>query len=316
MDDNWRYYHRTIQSIYLRKEGMNTLVDNKLIDRLNKKSILVSDGATGTSLQQRGLPKGLASEVWVLENPQAIIDLHKDFISGGSDIILTCTFSGSSIRLAQSNLKDRTVEVNKKAVDIAHKAIEGNDVLIAASIGPSGMLLEPYGTLSIDDARSNYLEQVKALDQSGIDLFVVETQFDINEARIILEAIRSISQLPLVCSFSFDRGKRTMMGITPSQIAKELGEFDLSAIGINCGKSLEDNLICLNELKSVTTLPIWFKPNAGMPKIDNTGKPTYDITPGIMGSLVKEWIKSGASIIGGCCGTSPTHLTIIAKNIL
>ena len=106
-----------------------------------------------------------------------------------------------------------------------------------------------------------------------------------------------------------------MMGITPSQIAKELGEFDLNAIGINCGKSLEDNLICLNELKSVTTLPIWFKPNAGMPKIDNTAKPNYDITPDIMGSLVKEWIKSGASIIGGCCGTSPTHLTLIAKNI-
>ncbi len=294
---------------------MNTLVDNKLIDRLNKKSILVSDGATGTSLQQRGLPKGLASEVWVLENPQAIIDLHKEFISGGSDIILTCTFGGSPIRLAQSNLKDRTVEVNKKAVDIAHKAIEGNDVLIAASIGPSGMLLEPYGALRIDDARSNYLEQVKALDQSGVDLFVVETQFDINEAKIILEAIRSISQLPIVCSFSFDRGARTMMGITPSQIAKELGEFDLNAIGINCGKSLEDNLICLNELKSVTTLPIWFKPNAGMPKIDNTAKPNYDITPDIMGSLVKEWIKSGASIIGGCCGTSPTHLTLIAKNI-
>jgi 5-methyltetrahydrofolate--homocysteine methyltransferase len=287
--------------------------ENKLLNELNKKKVLISDGATGTNLQQRGLSRGIPAESWVLENPQAIINLHKDFIAAGANIILTCTFGGTALRLAQSNLKRQVIEINQKAVGLAHQAAEGNHVLIAGSIGPLGVMLKPLGTLDIQDAKAYYIEQARVLDQSGIDFFLVETQFDIHEAIAALEGIQEVSDLPVVCSFSYDRGTRTMMGVKPAQTAQELSKFNLTALGINCGKSLEDNLIALKELSTATQLPIWFKPNAGMPKMDEFGNPVYDITPEIMGDQVTNWLEAGASIIGGCCGTSPDHLKAIAS---
>ena len=288
---------------------------NKLMDLLQKNKILISDGATGTNLQQRGLERGIPTEVWVLEKPEEIIKLNKDFIAAGSNIILTCTFGASPIRLAQNNLEGKTAEINQKAVLLTKKAIEGTQVLIAGSMGPLGHILKPYGDLEIETAKNNFKEQALALDQAGIDFFLVETQFDLNEVKAALQAIQQVSSQPIVCSFSYDRGTRTMMGVKPSQTAKELEGFGLTAIGINCGKSLEDNLNSLIELKQSTQLPIWFKPNAGLPKLDDSGKPIYEITPEAMGNQVHEWINAGANIIGGCCGTSPAHLKSIADAI-
>jgi 5-methyltetrahydrofolate--homocysteine methyltransferase len=286
---------------------------NKLLDLLQKNNILISDGATGTNLQQRGLDRGKPPEVWVLEKPEKIIKLNKDFIAAGSNILLTCTFGASPIRLAQNNLEGKTAEINQKAVLLTKKATEGTQVLIAGSMGPLGHMLKPYGDLEIETANNNYKEQALALDQAGIDFFLVESQFDLNEVKIALESIQQVSTLPIVCSFSYDRGTRTMMGVKPSQTATELTGFGLTAIGINCGKSLEDNLSSLIQLKQATQLPIWFKPNAGLPKLDDSGKPVYDITPEDMGNQVHKWIDAGANIIGGCCGTSPAHLKSIAE---
>ena len=285
---------------------------NKLLDLLQKNKILISDGATGTNLQQRGLERGTPPEVWVLEKPEEIIKLNKDFIAAGSNILLTCTFGASPIRLAQNNFEGKTAEINQKAVLLTKKSIEGTQVLIAGSMGPLGHMLKPYGDLEIETAKNNYEEQALALDQAGIDFFLVESQFDLNEVKVALQAIQQVSTRPIVCSFSYDRGTRTMMGIKPSQTATELAGFGLTAIGINCGKSLEDNLNSLIELKQATQLPIWFKPNAGLPKLDDSGKPIYEITPEAMGNQVHEWINAGANIIGGCCGTSPAHLKSIA----
>ena len=289
---------------------------NKLLDLLQKNKILVSDGATGTNLQQRGLEHGTPPEVWVLEKPEEIIKLNKDFIAAGSDILLTCTFGASPIRLAQNNLEGKTAEINQKAVLLTKKSTEGTQVLIAGSMGPLGHMLKPYGDLEIETAKNNYKEQALALDQAGIDFFLVESQFDLNEVKVALQAIQKVSIRPIVCSFSYDRGTRTMMGVKPSQTATELAGFGLTAIGINCGKSLEDNLNSLLELKQATQLPIWFKPNAGLPKLDDSGKPIYEITPEDMGNQVHEWINAGANIIGGCCGTSPAHLKSIMDALI
>jgi len=288
---------------------------NKLAELIQNNKILISDGATGTNLQQRGLERGIPPEVWVLEKPDEIIKLNKDFIAAGSDILLTCTFGASPIRLAQNNLEGRTVEINQKAVLLTRQSTKGTQVLIAGSMGPLGHMLKPYGDLEIDVARSNYEEQAIALDQADIDFFLVESQFDLKEFKVAFEAIQKVSTRPIVCSFSYDRGTRTMMGVKPSQTATELTGFGLTAIGINCGKSLEDNLKCLIELKQATQLPIWFKPNAGLPKMDASGKPVYDVTPEAMGNQVHYWIDAGAKIIGGCCGTSPAHLKAIADAI-
>jgi len=289
--------------------------NNKFLRAIEHKRTIVSDGATGTSLFSRGLPKGVAPEVWVLENPTSIVQLHKDFIAAGAEIILTCTFGGSSIRLNQSNLSSKSQEINRKAVNLAKVAVKGTTVLVAGSMGPLGQMLKPLGSLDLSKAEIIYSKQAKVLSETGVDLLVIETQYDLIEAKAAIRGARLVSSLPIVCSFSFDRGTRTMMGVSPKIMAHELSSFNLSAIGINCGRSLKDNLQALIELSQSTNLPIWFKPNAGLPEIDKSGNPKYTITPKMMGAQVKDWIISGAKIVGGCCGTSPEYLREIAYNV-
>jgi len=280
---------------------------------LKNKGLLISDGATGTNLIQRGLPQGKTAEEWVLENPGEILRLHQDFVEAGSDLFLTSTFGGSKVRLEQSGLADRFAEVNSRAVALAKEAAINTNVLVAGSIGPLGHMLKPLGPLEEKDAEIFYLDQAKILVESGVDLLVVETQFDLAEASIGVNAALASGSLPVICSFSFDRGTKTMMGVSPAKFAQSIGKSGVTALGINCGKSLEDNLNALKELADATDLPIWFKPNAGLPKLTDDGKPFYDVTPEIMANHVESWIASGAKIIGGCCGTTPAHLKAIAE---
>jgi 5-methyltetrahydrofolate--homocysteine methyltransferase len=280
-----------------------------------KQGVLVSDGATGTNLQKYGLPRGVASDVWVLDQPQRVLQLHREFIAAGSDILLTNTFGGSRIRLAKSNLENRAVELNRAAVELARQAATGTAALVAGSMGPTGELLYPNGLLQEDEMRMAFTEQAHALVDAGVDLLVVETQFDLAEAKIAIESIRSFSDLPVVCSFSFDRGTRTMMGVKPTQLAAELEPLGVNLLGINCGKNLPDNLLNLQALRQSTQLPIWFKPNAGLPHIDENGESIYDISPDDMGLSARNWIENGAAIVGGCCGTSPEHLHQIALHV-
>jgi len=280
---------------------------------LNENKLLISDGATGTNLIQRGLPQGKTAENWVLDEPEKILQLHRDFINAGSDVILTSTFGGSKIRLEQSGMADRFTEVNSRAVALAREAAINSKVLIAGSIGPLGHMLKPLGPLDEKDAIIFYREQANILVKSGVDILVVETQFDLAEASIGVSAALSSGDLPVICSFSFDRGTKTMMGVSPAKFVQAFGNSGVAALGINCGKSLEDNLNALKELADATDLPIWFKPNAGLPKLTDDGKPFYDVTPEIMASHVESWIESGAKIIGGCCGTTPSHLKAIVE---
>jgi 5-methyltetrahydrofolate--homocysteine methyltransferase len=280
-----------------------------------QKKVLVADGATGTNLQKRGLPQGSPSDLWVFDNPAAITQLHRDFIQAGSDIILTNTFGGSRLRLAKSGLGERCVELNQKAVELARSAAAGTSVLVAGSIGPLGEFLKPNGLLDESDASATFSEQARTLIDAGVDLIVVETQFDLAEARLAVEAVRAYNtDLPLVCSFSYDRGIRTMMGVKPTQMASQFESAGVNLLGINCGRSLPDNLKALEELHAATRLPIWFKPNAGLPRANPQGESIYDVSPEDMGAQVANWIKLGARVVGGCCGNSPEHVQQIALN--
>jgi len=284
------------------------MTKKNLLERLGDGEILVSDGATGTNLQLVGMERGKSAEDWVLENPQAIMDLERQFIDAGSDIILTCTFGGTRLRLAASGLADKVVEINQKAVELAKKAIGDRNILLAGSIGPTGSMMQPLGPLSVEDARATFSEQAKILVEAGVDLLVIETQFDLAEARAAIQAVRELSALPLVVSFSYDRGKRTMMGVSAKSMFEMTSAFAVDLLGINCGRSLDDNLAVLKELRDLTDKPIWFKPNAGLPGINEAGKAEYSVTPEMMVEAAREWIAAGANIIGGCCGTSPSHL--------
>ena len=285
------------------------------LSRIKNGGVLVADGATGTNLIAKGLPSGLTAKSWVMDQPERITQLHQDFITAGADIILTSSFSASSIRLKASSLDGKSDLVNHKAVELAHESVGNGQVYVAGSLGPLGQLLKPYGPVSVDEAKSAYAAQAHALTEAGADLLVLETQFDMSEVLSAIEGIRQVSGLPLVVSFSYDRGRRTMMGISPTQVAERLEALPVDAIGINCGRSLDENLQNLIELRSLTTKPIWFKPNAGLPHLDSSGNTVYDITPNAMGALVQSWLDAGAQVVGGCCGTTPEHLTEISSHV-
>lgn len=288
----------------------------EFLSLLNQKPTLVLDGATGTNLQKRGLPIGTAPETWLFDNPGGISQLYSDFVQAGSDIILTCTFGGNRTRLGHANLAERITDVNRIAVELARQVTKGKDVLVAGSIGPTGEMMQPFGTLGEEQAFEIYAEQAKILIEAGVDLLVIETQFDLTEAIAAVKAVRSLSDdIALVCSFSYDRGVRTMMGVKPVQMAETFNPMAVDALGVNCGKSLEDNLNVLSTLKENTNKPIWFKPNAGLPTSNPDGTTSYDVTPQMMADQVPAWIGAGAKLVGGCCGTSPEHLAAIARRV-
>lgn len=288
----------------------------EFLEKLHSGKVLVSDGATGTNLQARGLPRGMPSDLWVLENPQQIVALHRDFIAAGSQVILTASFGGTAIRLKGVGLAERAEEINRAAVGLAKQAAAGTGVFVAGSMGPLGELLKPLGTLEEAEAYAAYAAQAGTLSEAGVDALVIETQYDLAEASLAVKAARSVCSLPLVVSFSYDRGRRTMMGVKPAQMAAEMSALGVEALGINCGRSLAENLENLKELRAATSLPVWFKPNAGLPVIGADGNPAYDVTPEGMGAAAAEWLKAGAQVVGGCCGTTPQHLGAIRAAVL
>ncbi len=290
----------------------------KFLERIHAGEILVADGATGTNLLARGLPRGVVAETWLFERPDAILQLHLDFLQAGADILLTNTFGASPLRLEAGEVGRGVVEVNQRAVDVARQAAAAleRQVYIGGSLGPCGKLLKPYGALGEDELYASDLAQVEALAAAGVDFLVIETQFDLKEAALALKAVKTAAPgVPVVCSFSYDRGTRTMMGVSPAKMAAQLSELGPDLLGINCGKGLDDNLKALQELRQATTLPIWFKPNAGLPKVDKEGNTYYDLTPPEMGALAPQWVAEGAAVVGGCCGTSPEHLAAIAAAV-
>lgn len=288
----------------------------KFLELLAAGEVLISDGAVGTGLQQIGLPIGAAPESWVLENPGSILELHNQFIQAGAEIILTCTFGGTRARLAEFHLEAKFAAVNRQAVEIARTAAEGRDVLVAGSIGPLGFRLAPDGTMSVDAARTEFSKQAELLCDEGVDLIVIETQYCVNEARAAVNGVRSVDEdIPIVCSFSFDRDACTWTGEGLEDIVAVIGSMAVDVLGINCGLSLTQNLEALKRLGQLTDKPIWFKPNAGIPVMNEDGVPIYPIAPVEMGAAVPRWIEAGAQIVGGCCGTSPVHLREISKQV-
>ncbi|MFH2038871.1 MAG: homocysteine S-methyltransferase family protein [Chloroflexota bacterium] len=285
------------------------------LDQLNSGKILVSDGATGTNLQKVGLAAGMSPEEWVMEQPQKILDLESAFVRSGSDIILTCTFGGTRLRLKDGAYHDKVAEVNHKAVELARQAAsERMGIMVAGSMGPVGGLLKPYGPLTVEEVTAAYTEQAVALTEAGVDLLVIETQFSLDEALAALSAVREAGDLPVVVSFSYDRGLRTMMGVKPSQVINTFQPLGVNAIGANCGTSLENmEMIVRDYAKLAPEMPIWAKPNAGMPELDETGETIFKITPQEMGMATRKNIAAGARIVGGCCGNTPEHLAEIVR---
>jgi 5-methyltetrahydrofolate--homocysteine methyltransferase len=286
------------------------------IDRINQGEVLIADGATGTNLHAMGLKAGIPPEDLVMEQPEKLFELANRFVAAGSDIILTCTFGGTSLRLNDSKYAGQVAEVNRRAAGIARQAASKRaDVLVGGSIGPTGLLMKPYGPLEPGQAREAYEEQARALAEGGVDLLVIETMFAMEEADAAYDAARAVTKLPVVVSFSYDRGVRTMMGVKPADVIRHFIDKGADMVGANCGTSLENMEKVIQEYQAtLPAVPLWIKPNAGLPRMVE-GISTYDVTPEMMAEAAKKFAGMGAKVLGGCCGNTPEHVAAIAHAI-
>jgi len=281
-------------------------------DLLAERTVLLADGATGTNYQNMGIEPGVAPEEWVFDAPDRVRELHRRFVEAGSDLVLTCTFGATAPRLADGPLAGRATEVNARAVELAREAA-GDDRLVAGSLGPTGQLVEPYGLLTRETAVDAYAEQARALAEGGADLLVLETFFALEEALWAVEGARSATDLPIVASFSFDQGTHTMMGLSPTDVVSAVAPLGVAALGANCGRSLEDTDAIVTEfLAAAPSVPLWVKPNAGVPRIVGDTV-VYEADPETLAEHVRVYAERGARIVGGCCGSTPEHIAAIAR---
>ncbi len=299
----------------------------RFLARLRTGDVLVADGATGTLLQTMGLAPGEAPEAWLFKQPDKIRALHRGYVEAGSDLILTCTFGGTRFRLADHSLQstdavsvgDRVVAVNRRAAELAREIADGASTLLSTSVfvagdmGPTGQLLAPLGPLTPEEVADAYAEQARGLVEGGADFLLVETMSDLGEAKAAIEGARRVSDLPLVCTFSFDTHGRTMMGLKPEAAAREIAPL-VEGIGANCGQDPVEYLGFMHAMRAAAPDAIlWAKPNAGLPHLNEGGEVVYDATPEDMAQIARQLRDAGAQIIGGCCGTTPAHVAAMAQ---
>jgi 5-methyltetrahydrofolate--homocysteine methyltransferase len=289
----------------------------KIQELLAENRVVITDGATGTWLAEKGeLLPGQPPELLNLSNPESIKKAHREYLEAGSEIILTNTFGANPFKLARLNFAEKAEEINRQAVILAREARGNTRALIAGDIGPSGELLAPLGNLSAEELSSGYRKVISVLEDSGVDLFLLETFSSIKEAEIIAETVLKTSSLPIIVSLTFaigKRGPRTLMGESPEDAAQAFGNLIFS-LGTNCGGGSRETITIISTLKKQTCLPLWAKPNAGKPRISEE-KTAFPESPEDAAILAKELADAGAKFIGGCCGTTPAHIKAIKNHL-
>ena len=288
---------------------------DRLTPLLAERPWLLADGATGSNLFERGLQSGDAPELWNADHPERVADLQRAFVQAGADIILTNSFGGTRHRLKLHRAEDRVAELNEKAARSARAEADHADrvVLVAGSMGPTGEILEPLGPLSVDDARAAFAEQAAALARGGVDLLWIETMSSIEETEAAVAGAKSAG-LPVVATLSFDTNGRTMMGITPSELAGLHRKHNLAACGSNCGTGPSELVACIVNLATASdpSAVLVAKANCGIPQFID-GEIRFNGTPELMAQYACLSLDAGARIIGGCCGTTPEHVRIMRR---
>jgi 5-methyltetrahydrofolate--homocysteine methyltransferase len=288
-----------------------------LINRLKDGEILVADGAIGTMLMDYGLKPGEPPESFNLTRPQVLEEIASLYLDAGVDIIQTNTFGASPLRLSIYSLEDKMEEINRNAVLAVRKVVK-DQAYIAASCGPSGKLLKPYGDTEPEEVYNSFERQIKALVSAGVDAICIETMTDLVEATLAIKAVKAVSpSTPVMATMTFDptpRGFYTVMGASVKESAQRLQQAGADIIGSNCGNGIENMIKISQEFKKHSTLPIIIRSNAGLPEMQGD-KPIYPETPEFMAEKAKELIQSGVSIIGGCCGTTPQHIQAIRRMV-
>lgn len=281
-------------------------------DELTKKGVVLLDGATGSNLRKAGMPVGISSEQWVLENPKVLQELQSAYVEAGSQIVYAPTFAANRISLRNFNLQDRVVELNTKLVKISKDGV-GSRALVAGDLTTTGQLLEPQGNLTYDALYQAYREQIKALVDAGVDLIGAETMLGVDETVVALDAAQSVCDIPMMCSLTLEADGTAMYGGNAVEAVMTLQEMGAAAVGLNCSVGPDQLESVVANMKAVAKVPIIAKPNAGMPVINEKGEAIYDMNADDFARHAKRLVEVGAGIVGGCCGTTPEYIRRLAE---
>ena len=284
------------------REEFRSLVESKIV---------ILDGATGSNLLAAGMPKGVCPEQWILEHPDVMVELQKEYIKVGTDILYSPTFTGNRIKLTEYGLAARIEQMNRDLAAISRRAIDESGVdrkvYVAGDLTMTGQQLYPVGTLQFEELVEVYKEQVRYLIAGGVDLFVVETMMSLNECRAAVLAVKETCDLPVMVTMTFKEDMRTFYGTDPATALITLQNMGVDAVGANCSTGPDRMIEIIQQMRKYANVPIICKPNAGLPKLVD-GKTVYDMGPEQFAKDMRVIVEQGASIVGGCCGTTPEYI--------
>jgi len=289
---------------------------NDLVKRIKSGDIVLGDGAMGTRLIELGLTLNEAPEVWNLTKPDIIKEIHKSYFDAGSDYATSNTFGGNRKKLEFFNHHDKVIELNTYGIDHIN-SVKPDGCYCFASMGSTGVLIEPFGEMKLNEASDIFSEQSDIFEKAGADAILIETMIDMEEAYAAAKASLETTNLPVIVSFTFNispSGIRTMMGNSASDIVNRFKDLDIVALGANCGCGIEDMIKIIKEYRSCTDSPLLAQANAGMPELQD-GVNVYKETPEFMGDRIYQLLDAGTTILGGCCGTNQAHISRFKKEI-
>ena len=276
---------------------------------------LLLDGATGSNLMKRGMPRGVCTELWIDAHPEILLDLQREYVAAGSDIIYAPTFSANRHTLEREGLGDQVGELNRRLVALSRQAA-GGKALVAGDMTTTGIPLEPNGPMEYNRLHEIYREQAAALAEGGADLIVIETMLGIDETAVALEAVREVCDLPVLCSLTVQSDGSAYFGGNCVDAVEELQELGASAAGVNCSCGPEQLVSLVRNMKAVAKIPLLVKPNAGMPAISDDGEAVYPMTAAEFAAHMRVLLEAGANLIGGCCGTTPEFIAEMKRELL
>ena len=282
-------------------------------ERLSQ-GVLVLDGATGSNMRLAGMPVGVCTEQWILDHPEPILRLQSAYAAAGSDIVYAPTFMANRVGLTHHGLQDRIAAMNRGLVALTKRAVDGR-ALVAGDLTTTGQPLAPAGMMSYQELFETYAEQVGLLVEAGVDLLVAETMLSIEETACAVEAAKSVCDLPVMCSLTVESDGHLLFGGTIVEAVETLQALGAAAVGLNCSVGPDQLEAVVGAMKAVATVPVIAKPNAGVPVIDDKGTAHYSMDADRFVACMEKLVAQGATIVGGCCGTTPEYIQKLAAAV-
>lgn len=275
--------------------------------RLADEKIILLDGATGSNLILAGMPRGISTEQWIIENPSALIDLQRAYAKAGSDIVYAPTFAANAVSLMNFDLQDQVAKLNRELVRISQEAVQGQ-ALVAGDITTAGQLMEPQGEMTYDRLFEVYRQQIECLSEAGVDLLVAETMLGVEETMAALDAALAVCDLPMMCTLTLEADGTALYGGNAVEAMDTLQAMGAAAVGLNCSVGPDQLVSVIASMKKIARIPVIAKPNAGMPVINEKGEAVYNMDSEAFAVHMKALTEVGAGIVGGCCGTDPEYI--------